>query len=81
MTERRKIIFITGTRADYGKIKPLMLALENDPAFEVFVFVCGMHLSKTFGATYQEVQKDNYENIYIAYGLLPKQIIDLSCSY
>lgn len=73
MTERRKIIFITGTRADYGKIKPLMLALENDQAFEVFVFVCGMHLSKTFGATYQEVQKDNYENIYIAYGLLPTQ--------
>ena len=73
MNKRRKIVFITGTRADYGKIKPLMLALDKDPGFEVFVFVCGMHLSKTFGATYQEVQGDNYENIYIAYGLLPTQ--------
>ncbi len=70
MNERRKIIFITGTRADYGKIKPLMRALDIDPEFEVFVFVCGMHLLETFGATYQEVQKDKYENIYIAYGTL-----------
>ena len=73
MNRRRKIVFITGTRADYGKIKPLMLALNNSPEYEVFVFVCGMHLYKIFGATYQEVQKDNYENIYIAYGCLQTQ--------
>lgn len=73
MDGRRKIVFITGTRADYGKIKPLMLALNKDPEYEVFVFVCGMHLYKVFGATYQEVQKDNYENIYIAYSELQTQ--------
>ena len=73
MNRRRKIVFITGTRADYGKIKPLMLALNNAPEYEVFVFVCGMHLYKVFGATYQEVQKDNYENIYIAYSELQTQ--------
>lgn len=67
---RKRIVFITGTRADYGKIKPLMLALNNDPDFEVFVFICGMHLSELFGSTYQEVLKDNYEHTYVAYGLL-----------
>ena len=65
----KKILFITGTRADYGKMKPLMLALKNDSKFELFVFVCGMHLSETFGRTYEEILKDNYKNVYVAFGL------------
>ena len=70
---RKKILFITGTRADYGKMKPLMKALDRDDGFEVFVFVCGMHLSETFGSTYIEVQKDGYEHIYVAFGLSQTQ--------
>ncbi len=72
-TRKRKILFITGTRADYGKMKPLMKALDKDEFFSVFVFVCGMHLLETFGKTYEEVVKDGYENIYIAYGLSQTQ--------
>ena len=70
---KRKILFITGTRADYGKMKPLMKALDKDDGFSVYVFVCGMHLAKTFGSTYEEVLKDKYENTYIAYGLSQTQ--------
>lgn len=62
-------MFITGTRADYGKMKPLMQMLEESDKFEVFVFVCGMHLAKKFGSTYEEIIKDGYTNIHIAYGL------------
>ncbi len=40
----RKILFITGTRADYGKVKPLIKALESENDYEVFIFVSGMHL-------------------------------------
>lgn len=43
---KKKLVFITGTRADYGKMKPLMQMLEESDKFEVFVFVCGMHLAK-----------------------------------
>lgn len=64
----KKILFITGTRADYGKIKPLMTAVENDSNFELYVFVTGMHLSELHGNTYIEVQKDNWHNIYIDFG-------------
>ena len=71
--KQRKVLFITGTRADYGKMKPLMRALDDAEEFCVYVFVCGMHLSETFGSTYEEVQKDGYENIYIAYGLSQTQ--------
>lgn len=71
--DAKRVIFITGTRADYGKLKPLMLAMENDPKFEIFIFVCGMHLSEKFGSTYTEVQKDGYKNIYVAFGLSQSQ--------
>lgn len=68
---KKRIVFITGTRADYGKIKPLIKALNNNSKFEIFIFVCGMHLLEKFGSTYEEVLKDNYKNTYVAYGLLP----------
>lgn len=65
----KKILFLTGTRADYGKMKPLMQALEKDDRFELYIYVCGMHLVKKFGNTYKEVQKDGYKNVYVAYGI------------
>lgn len=74
--EKKKVVFITGTRADYGKMKSLMLMLESSSHFEVYIFVCGMHLSKDFGSTYEEVMKDGYRNIHVAYGL--KQSLDAS---
>lgn len=68
--KKKRIVFITGTRADYGKMKSLMQILDKDEQFEVFIFVCGMHLLKTFGNTYEEIVKDGYTNIHVAYGLL-----------
>ena len=65
----KKIMFLTGTRADYGKMKPLMQLLDNDSAFEAHIFVCGMHLAEEFGSTYNEVIKDGYKHVYIAFGL------------
>ena len=68
---KKRIVFMTGTRADYGKIKPLIKVLDNSKDFEVYIFICGMHLQERFGYTYKEVLKDNYINTYVAYGLLP----------
>lgn len=61
----KKILFITGTRADYGKIKSLISAVEQSNRFEAYVYVSGMHLLKQFGSTYNEILKDNYSNVYI----------------
>ena len=65
MNSMKKILFITGTRADYGKIKPLLKKVENDPCFDLYVFVSGMHLVDRLGRTYREVLKDNYKNTYV----------------
>ena len=61
-TSKKKILFITGTRADYGKIKSLIGAVEHHKNYEAYVFVSGMHLLKQFGSTYNEVLKDHYTN-------------------
>ena len=64
----KKILFITGTRADYGKIKSLMKRLDALPEYEVYIYVSGMHLIEKYGNTYKEVLKDDYKNVYIAFG-------------
>ncbi len=62
--ERKRLIFITGTRADYGKIKSLIKMLEDDSNFEVFIFATGMHMLSDYGFTYKEIEKDGFTYIY-----------------
>jgi len=54
---KKKLLFITGTRADYGKIKSVIKKTINEK-FNVRIFVTGMHLSKKFGETFHEVKKN-----------------------
>lgn len=60
----KKILFLTGTRADFGKIKSLIQILESHQAFEVFVFVTGMHLQKEYGYTLIEIERCGFKNIH-----------------
>lgn len=61
----KKIVFLTGTRADFGKLKPLINKVEGAEKFSAYVFVTGMHTLSKFGSTYIEVEKQNYKNIYV----------------
>lgn len=61
---RRKVVFLTGTRADFGKLKPLMNCLRQSSDFEVHVFVTGMHMLSKYGYTCEEVVKAGFTNIY-----------------
>jgi len=53
---RKKILFISNTRADYGKIKSIILGCEKK--FKTCIFVTGMHLLKEYGSTYIQILKD-----------------------
>ncbi|QBZ97897.1 UDP-N-acetylglucosamine 2-epimerase [Flavobacterium sangjuense] len=64
MNKTKKILFLTGTRADFGKIKSLISILENNQEFEVFVFVTGMHLQKEYGYTLIEIERCNFKNVH-----------------
>ncbi|MCE9675726.1 UDP-N-acetylglucosamine 2-epimerase [Paraclostridium bifermentans] len=56
----RNICVITGTRANYGRLKPVMNAIINNPKLELKLIVTGMHLIPEFGYTVREIEKDGY---------------------
>jgi len=51
----KSILFITGTRADFGKLKPLIHRVDNSELFECSLFVTGMHTLSRYGYTVDEV--------------------------
>jgi len=58
----RKIAIVTGTRAEYGPLRPLMMAVKNDADLKLIPIVTGMHLLPKYGNTYHLVEKD-FSNI------------------
>ena len=60
---KKKILFLTGTRADYGKLKPLVNILLKKK-IDVIFLVTGMHLHELYGGTYKEIRKD-FRNVKI----------------
>ncbi|WP_330927289.1 UDP-N-acetylglucosamine 2-epimerase [Candidatus Sororendozoicomonas aggregata] len=60
----KKLLFLTGTRADFGKLKPLMKAVELSSDFECHIFVTGMHTLNLYGYTAKEVFKENFHNVH-----------------
>lgn len=64
LEDKKRVLFISGTRADYGKLKSLMKILNEDNKFDVFIFATGMHLLSNYGFTYKEIEKDGFPYIY-----------------
>lgn len=62
----KKLLFVTGTRADFGKLKPLLNYIEQHPDFELHLVITGMHMMQAYGSTYLEVLKENYQHTYLA---------------
>lgn len=52
-----KLAFLTGTRADWGKLRPLIEASKG--VADVTVFATGMHMDPLYGYTITEVHKAN----------------------
>ena len=59
----KKVVFITGTRADYGKLKSIILKLQSKNKIKAHLYVTGMHNLKMYGATYDEIAKDKIKNV------------------
>lgn len=55
---KRKICFITGSRAEYGQLYHLINKVSKSNETELQLIVTGMHLNKEFGYTYKEIEKD-----------------------
>lgn len=61
--KEKKILFITGTRADFGKIEPLAKAAKKI-GFNVGFFITGMHMMRRYGETRIEVKKFAKEGVF-----------------
>ncbi len=53
-----KICVFTGTRAEYGLLKPIMDRIDADPELELQVLVSGSHLSEQHGMTIDAIRAD-----------------------
>ena len=61
---KQKIAFLSGTRADFGKIKSLIQVLEDQEGFEPHIFATGMHMLHKYGYTVIEIEKCGFQNIF-----------------
>jgi len=58
--KKRKILVVTGTRAEYGLMRWIIQYLHDDPDIEFQLVVTGMHLSSEFGLTYKNILDDKF---------------------
>ena len=56
----KKFCIITGTRAEYGLLKPVIDKVYRSNEFDLQLVVTATHLSPEFGLTYREIEKDGY---------------------
>lgn len=56
----KKISVVTGTRAEYGLLKPLIQALNDDKSVELQLMATAMHLSPEYGMTVNEIINDGF---------------------
>ncbi len=57
-----KVLFLTGTRADFGKLKALIQSVDSHPDLEAAVFITGMHTLSRYGYTVDEVYRSLSEH-------------------
>ena len=57
----RKIAVVTGTRAEYGLLRPVMEEIRRHPRLRLAVVVTGMHLRRQHGMTVNEITGDGFE--------------------
>ena len=56
----KKVLYITGTRADYGLMHETLKTLNEDDDIQLDVVATGMHLMDEFGYSLNEIKKDNF---------------------
>ena len=80
MLKRRKILVTTGTRAEYGILRPVLKKIHESKKLDLLLVVTGTHNSKKYGMTINEIKKDGFK-IYKILRILPKSDTSYSITY
>jgi UDP-hydrolysing UDP-N-acetyl-D-glucosamine 2-epimerase len=57
----RRVLFVTGSRAEYGLLRELIKVCKRKPTLDVRLLVTGTHLANDFGLTYREIEEDGID--------------------
>ena len=63
---KKKILVFTGSRADYGLLKPLIKLISKSSKASLVLVAAGQHFSKTYGSTYREILEDKFKINYLS---------------
>lgn len=55
----RRILYLTGTRADFGLMRSTLKSIHAHPELELGLLVTGMHLDTRYGDTVREIEASN----------------------
>lgn len=59
---KKKIVYVSGTRADFGLMTSVLGAIEKSDRFKLQILATGMHLMPEFGLTIKDIRK-KYPNV------------------
>jgi len=57
----RKIVYVTGSRSEYGVMRSTLKAINADSQLELSLIVTGAHLMPRYGSTVKEIQHDGFK--------------------
>ena len=66
----RRVAVVTGSRADYGYLHPVLTAIKDHPQLDLQLLVTGMHLSPQYGSSVQDIEADGFRPAARVYSLL-----------
>lgn len=76
---KKRILVTTGTRAEYGFLRPLLKKIKKSKKLELLLVVTGTHLSKKHGNTIKEIKKGGLK-ISAKINMIPKKDDSFSMS-
>ena len=59
--KKRSVVVTTGTRADYGILRPILDEIKNSKKLDLKLIVTGSHFLKEYGMTVNQIKKDGYQ--------------------
>lgn len=70
MATKLRIAAITGSRGEWGYIRPVLRLIDEDPTLDYSLIVTNMHLLPEFGFSVREIERDGFrvdERIYMTF--------------
>jgi len=56
----RKVLYISGSRADYGPARRVLQVIQSDPTLDLSILATAMHLDPVHGETWHEIEADGF---------------------